>query len=218
VAEIVLRQSPLDHLSLDARAVAEPGAAGVVAGERRFVAKINLRGDPADEAFVTAAKGALKFFLPTTPNTVEGKRDRYALWLGPDEWLVIGAPGTEAKLAADLRKALDGIVAAVTDVTEGRTAIRLSGVHARETLAKGCGLDLHPRAFGRGRCAQTRLAKANVILHQLDDAPTFDVYVERSFADYLWRWIEDAGSEYGFAIVAEPIMAVLKARRGTPRG
>lgn len=213
MAEIFLRQSPLDHLSLDARAVAEAGSAGIVAGERRFVAKVNLRGDPGDADFVKAAKAALKFFVPTAPNTVEGKRDRYALWLGPDEWLVVGAPGTETRLAADLGKALDGIVAGVTDVTEGRTVIRLAGVHVRDLLAKGCGLDLHPRAFGPARCAQTRLAKANVILHQLDDAPTFDAYVERSFADYLWRWIEDAGTEYGFAIVAEPIMALLKGRR-----
>ena len=218
MAEIFLRQSPLDHLSLDARAVAEPGGAGVVAGERRFVAKVNLRGDPNDEAFVKAAKAALKFFVPTAPNTVEGKRERYALWLGPDEWLVVGAAGTEARLVADLRKALDGVVAAVTDVTEGRTVIRLSGPRARDLLARGCGLDLHPRAFGPGRCAQTRLAKANVILHQIDDAPTFDVIVERSFADYLWRWIADAGTGFGFAIVAEPIMALLKGKRSRASG
>ncbi len=212
MAELDLRQSPLDHLSLDARAVAEPGEAGVVAGERRFVAKVNLRGDGTDEAFVKGAKAALKFFPPTTPNTVEGKRERYALWLGPDEWLVIGAPGTETRLAADLGKALAGVVAAVTDVSDGRTVIRLHGPRVRDLLAKGCGLDLHPRAFGPGRCAQTRLAKANVILHQLDDAPTFDVYVERSFADYLWHWIADAGGA-DLGIVAEPVMAMLKTRQ-----
>ncbi|MGH8029326.1 MAG: sarcosine oxidase subunit gamma [Arenimonas sp.] len=213
MAEVYLRQSPLDHLSLDARAVVDPGAAGVVVGERRFVAKVDLRGDGADEAFVKAAKAALKFFLPTAANTVEGKRERYALWLGPDEWLVIAAPDTEARLVAGLGKALKGVAAAVTDVSDGRTVIRLHGERVRDLLAKGCGLDLHPRAFGPGRCAQTRLAKANVILHQLDDAPTFDVYVERSFADYLWRMIEDAALEYGFAVVAEPVMAALKAKR-----
>ncbi|MEX2650081.1 MAG: sarcosine oxidase subunit gamma family protein [Alphaproteobacteria bacterium] len=212
MAEVYLRQSPLDHLSLDARAAAEPGEAGVIAGERRFTAKVNLRGDPGDEVFVKAAKTALKFFVPAAPNTVDGKRERYALWLGPDEWLVVDAPGTEAKLVADLRKALDGLHAGVTDVTDGRTVIRLNGPNVRDVLAKGCALDLHPRAFGPARCAQTRLAKATVILHQLD-AQTFDVYIERSFADYLWRWIEDAGQEYGFAIVAEPVMAMLKRRR-----
>jgi sarcosine oxidase subunit gamma len=212
VAEVYLRQSPLDHLSLDARAHPEPGEAGVIAGERRFTAKINLRGDPADNAFVKAAKSALKFFVPAVPNTVDGKRERYALWLGPDEWLVVDAPGTEAKLVADLRKALAGLHAGVTDVTDGRTVIRLNGPNVRDVLAKGCALDLHPRAFGPAHCAQTRFAKATVILHQLD-AQTFDVYVERSFADYLWRWIEDAAGEYGFAIVAEPVMAMLKGRR-----
>ena len=215
MADIYLRQSPLDHLSLDARAVADAADARVIAGERRFIAKVNLRGDPADEAFVKGAKAALKFFPPTRPNTVEGKRERYALWLGPDEWLVIGQPGAETKLVADLAKALAGVVAAVTDVSEGRTVIRLHGPGVRDLLAKGCSLDLHPRVFGPGRCAQTRLAKANVILHQQDNAPTFDVYVERSFADYLWHWLEDAGD--GLAIVAEPIMAMLKGR-GRTRG
>jgi sarcosine oxidase subunit gamma len=213
VVEVYLRQSPLDHLSLDARAIADPADAGVIAGERRFTAKANLRGDAGEAAFAKAAKAALKFFLPREPNTVDGKRERYALWLGPDEWLVVDAPGAEAKLAADLRKAVEGLHAAVTDVTDGRTVIRLHGAHAADVLAKGCGLDLHPRAFKPARCAQTRLAKANVILHKIDEAPTFDVYVERSFADYLWRWIEDAGQEYRFAIVAEPVMAMLKSRR-----
>jgi sarcosine oxidase subunit gamma len=212
VVESYLRQSPLDHLSLDARAVADPGDAGVVASERRFLSKVNLRGDAADPAFAAAAKKALGFAPPANPNTVDGKRDRYALWLGPDEWLVVGAPGTEGRLVAGLRSALEGVVSAVTDVSEGRTVIRLTGHRARDVIAKGCPIDFHPRAFGPGRCAQSRYARALVILHQLDDAPTFDVYVERSFADYLWRMIEDASLEYGFAVVAEPVMAALKRR------
>lgn len=217
MVEPYLRQSPLDHLSLDARAVGDPGGAGVVAGERRFIAKVSLRGDPADPAFAAGAKTALGFAPPVAPNTVDGKRDRYALWLGPDEWLVVGAPDTQDKTVAALRAALAGCHAAVTDVSEGRTIIRLTGAHARDVIAKGCPIDLHPRAFGPGRCAQSRYARALVILHQLDEAPTFDLHVDRSFADYLWRVIEDASLEYGFAVVAEPVMAALKRRR-TPQG
>ncbi len=217
MVEAYLRQSSLDHLSLDARAVADPGDAGVIAGERRFVAKVNLRGDVSDPAFAAAVKTALGFVPPTAPNTVDGKRDRYALWLGPDEWLVIGAPDTQDKTVAALRSALAGRVAAVTDVSEGRTVIRLCGPRARDVIAKGCPIDLHSRAFGPGRCAQSRYARALVILHQLDDAPTFDLYVERSFADYTWRMIEDAALEYGFAVVAEPVMAAIKTKR-KPRG
>ena len=80
----------------------------------------------------------------------------------------------------------------------------VAGPSAREVLAKGCPLDLHPRSFPPARCAQSLLAKAAVLIHLIDDVPargpSFDVYVARSFAHYLWTWLEDAGREYGVLI------------------
>ena len=61
------------------------------------------------------------------------------------------------------------------------------GETARNLIAKGCPLDLHPRVFAAGRCAQSVLAKADVTLHQLDEEPSYDLFVLCSFADYLWR-------------------------------
>ena len=77
----------------------------------------------------------------------------------------------------------------------GQAVVNITGAHSRDLLAKGCGLDLHPRAFGPGRCAKTILAKAGVIIRQVDDSPSFDVIVRRSVADYLARWLEDAAQE-----------------------
>jgi sarcosine oxidase subunit gamma len=57
-------------------------------------------------------------------------------------------------------------------------------------------VDLHPRVFGPGRCAQTLLAKAQVIIHQVNDAPTFHLYVRTSFAWYVAEWLLDAMTEY----------------------
>ena len=112
-----------------------------------------------------------------------------------------------AGLLASLREALAGVHAAITDVTDGRVAFRVAGPSARDVLAKGCPLDLHPRAFPPGRCAQSLLAKASVLIHLVDDdperGPSFDVYVARSFAQYLWTWLEDAGREYG--VLIEPV-------------
>ncbi len=200
MAEAYLRQGVLDHLHLDARAVREPGAARVTLCERRFVGKLNLRGRPT-KRFLAAVGQALGFEPPVAANTAVGKGGRAALWLGPDEWLIVTPPGSEGETADALRTALKAQHCAVTEISDGRAVIGLSGARAREVLMKGCPLDLHARAFQAGHCAQSTLAKALVILHQTSDAPDYDIYVERSFADYLWAWLEDAAAEFDLAIV-----------------
>ena len=200
MVEAYLRLGVLDHRHLHARAADEAGDAGVVLCERRFVAKVNLRGKPIKK-FIDAARKALGLTLPKKPNTTAAGKGLTALMLGPDEWLLIGAPGREGEIAQALGHALAGQHAAITDVTEGRTVIGLEGRNARDLLMKGCPLDVHRREFKPGDCAQSVLAKAIVILHQTSDEPSYDIYVERSFADYLWTWLEDAAQEYGLAVV-----------------
>ena len=73
----------------------------------------------------------------------------------------------------------------------------MSGAGARDLLAAGCGLDLHPRVFGPGRCAQTLLARVPVVLHQLSDAPQYRVLVRRSYARWLVDWMIDAAGGLG---------------------
>ncbi len=204
--ELVPRQGALDHRRLEVRAVEDPGDAGVVLCERRLVGKVNLRGKPT-KRFRAAVKRALGFEPPVAANSTAGEGQRLALWLGPDEWLVVTPTGAEGETTEALRRALAGrhaavtAVTAVTDVSEGRAVIALSGANARDVLMKGCPLDLHPRAFKPGQCAQSTFAKALVIIHQTSAAPAYHIYVERSFADYLWMWLEDAAAEYGLAIV-----------------
>lgn len=199
MAEPYLRQSPLAHRALDARIAADTAAAGLVLAERRFLAKVNLRGRP-DAA---AVKQAVGVELPTEPNTVAEGNNIAVLWLGPREWLLVGPANAEKGMTEALGEALEDQSVGIVDVTEGRTVLRLSGPMVREVLAMGCPLDLHPRGFGAGRCAQSFLARSTVILHQVDEAPTFDLFVERSQADYMLRWFETAASPYGFALAAE---------------
>lgn len=203
--EPYLRQSALDHLGLAGRAGEAPAGVGVTLAEKTLPAAVNLRGNAGDPAFVEVVRAALGATLPTQPNTVALGDDLALLWLGPDEWLAVrhaAAPGAEAELAAKLRGSLDGVRAAVTEVGESLCCIAVAGPRARDLIAKGCPLDLHPRVFGgTGHCAQSHLAKAAITLHQTDDGPAFDLYTRRSFADYLWRWLEDAAREYGLAIV-----------------
>ena len=124
--------------------------------------------------------------------------ERTTLGLGPDEWLVLGPYGTQEDIERDLRAAIatGGDWGAVTDVSAQRTTFVLSTPRARDVLASGCSLDLHPRAFGPGRCAQTDLARANVVLHQLDARPTYELLVAGSFAAYVAAWLADALEEH----------------------
>ena len=210
MVEAYLRQSALAHLGLEGRSEAVRGAAGVAMGERPHRGIVNLRLDPGNAEATAALESAFGFALPAAANTSTGDADTIALWLGPDEWwLVVPGPEPEAgpALAEKLRAALTGHFAAVTEVGESRTCIRVAGPSARALLQKGCPLDVHPRAFVAGACAQSCLAKATVLVHlpadeSVTEGPIFDIYVARSFAEYLWAWLEDAGAEYGVAVIA----------------
>ena len=128
--------------------------------------------------------------LPTEPNTVTGDASRAALWLGLDEWLVLGPPGSEAALEAELR----ATGATVVDVSANRTTLELRGPRVRELLEFGCPIDLDPRVFGPGRCAQTLLARANALIWFVadDPEPVYRLLVRPSFAAYVAAWLADA--------------------------
>ena len=193
------RLSPLDNFRKTVASSAG-ASAGVVISERPYLGHMNLRGDSSDSTFADAVGSALGFDLPVEPNTVSGGSGMLALWLGPDEWLVVTPPDERGAVAGRLGEALARVHSSVTDISGGQTLVNLSGGNAREVLAKGCSLDLHPRAFGEGRCAQTLVSGANVILVWAGPEPSFDLIVRRSFADYLALWLHDASLEYGVVV------------------
>ena len=202
MAERYRRRSALAHLALEARASAAVDDAGVMLGECPIRGLLVLRGDGASAEFRDAVSAVLGVEPVSEPLTGARKRDVSMLWLGPDEWLVVTPDRRVARIERALRDALEGRRAALTDVSHGRTVLTLSGPEARAVLAKGCPLDLHPRVFGPGRCAQSRLAKCQVLIHQTNPAPTFEIYVNRSFSQYAWAWLEDAAREFGVRIVS----------------
>jgi sarcosine oxidase, subunit gamma len=159
--------------------------AAVGAAEVAFLAQLTLRADPAVAARVP-------FPLPPAPNTWTAGGGREALWLGPDEWLVVGPPGSAPALAAELDRALDGEHHAVVDTSANRTVVELAGDGRFELLTQGCGLDLHPRAWRPGCCAQTLLARVPVLLQERDQATR--VFVRASFAAHLADWVHAVGA------------------------
>jgi sarcosine oxidase subunit gamma len=182
-ADATRRRSPLDGVALPA---------GV--REIPLLAQLDVRVDPADPSAREAIESVIGP-LPLAPNTFHGGADASVLWLGPDEWLVVGPPGGEAALEAQLRDALGelGPAVAIVDVSANRTTIELTGPAARDVLERGCPLDLE-RDVRPGSCAQTLVARANVLLQQMDDAPTYRLFVRPSFAAYLAAWLADARS------------------------
>lgn len=203
-----LQTSPLAHLDPAAGASAAPEAAAVRLSVEPFRGQLCLRGGSDDRAFAQKVKASVGLDLPVEPLTSTVGKGGSLLWLGPDEWLLVAPYGTEGTIQRALEGGLAGLHHAVVDVTDSRVVIAVMGRAAWDLLAKGCGLDLHPDHFPVGRCAQTHFARAHALIHRLPDGSDghacFELYVHRSFCEYAWLWLIDAGLEFGVA-VAEPV-------------
>jgi sarcosine oxidase subunit gamma len=203
MVETYQRRSALAHFGLNALANQSGAGGGITLGESAHRAIINIRGDAAASAFIAAVKAATGCDLPLAANTVAMAGDVRILWLGPDEWWVVGTDARRAGLIDGLRNAFAGQHTNVTDVSESRTVITITGPASRDVLARGISNDLHPRALGPGQCIQTSLSRTNVLLHQTDNAPSYEIYVLKSFSDYLWRWIGLIAEDFGMTVKAE---------------
>jgi len=170
-----------------------PGdAAGprIVLTELSFARQIALRWRPPASAYLAGLP------LPLEPNRVASMGPVRTLWLGPDEWLVTAPDGTAPELLTRLARAIAGQPAAIIDLSSSRAVVEIAGRMARTLLEKGCGLDLHPRAFAPGHCAQTLVARVPIILDQLSAAPAYRLFVRRSAARWLCDWLIDAAEEF----------------------
>ena len=153
--------------------------------------QLSLRLDPDGPAAASVAK-VLGAELPTTPCTYVPAGPVDLLWLGPDEWLLLAPPDADG-LRPALVEAIAPDFGTVTDVSAQRTTFDLTGPDVRDVLARGCAIDLHPRAAPTGTCVQTLLAQAGVILQVRDaDAPAVRLLVRSSYAPYLTAWLADA--------------------------
>jgi sarcosine oxidase subunit gamma len=141
-----------------------------------FLAQVDLRVDPA-------YAGLAPYPLPIEPNIAVDDGRRAALWLGPDEWLILGPPGASAEIVAELETGFAHVDRSVVDVSASRVAIELTGAGRFDLLAHVCPLDLDPRVWATGRCAQTLLGRAQVILQERTE--TTGILVRPSFADYV---------------------------------
>ena len=188
-----LRRSPLQHLHERLSRGSIAGDRAVTVREIPFLGMVAVRVSPGSPSSARLAE-RLGTPLPEHCGSVTSSGNHSALWLGPDEWLIV----TEAdggELADELRNALGSDPGSVVDVSANRTTLELSGPAARETLEKGCVVDLHPGSFGPGTAVATTLAPVPVLLWQTG-ATTYRVLPRASFADYVARWLLDAATEF----------------------
>jgi sarcosine oxidase, subunit gamma len=152
--------------------------------------RLVLRGRAAATRAVTAPLG---FALPVEPCRAVTVGDRSALWLGPDEWLILAAPADS--IAAALAQVLQPHAHSLVEVSQRQCAIEISGTAAADVLNAGCPLDLDPAAFPPGMCTRTVLAKSETILWRVA-AEKFRLEVTRSFAPYVRRFLLEAARDY----------------------
>ncbi len=133
--------------------------------------------------------------LPLTPRVVQAEGASF-MWAGPERWLVTAPARLPHELVASLRARTDGI-AAVCDQSDSRILLRVSGPLARETLAKGISLDLHPSVFMPGSTAITIVAHIGCQIWQIDDTPTYILAAPTSLVASFCRWLAAAMAEFG---------------------
>ena len=148
-----------------------------------------LRGGPEVRL---AAEEALKLGVPAVACRAAAEGESAALWLGPDEWLLISAERHAEETATALRGALAGLAHSLVEVSHRQVALEVSGPDAPVLLAAGCPLDLDIGVFPVGMCTRTLLAKAEVVLWRTR-AETFRLEVWRSFAPYVSAFLAEAG-------------------------
>lgn len=186
------------------RQVAKPGRFGatgptpLVIQERRLslVQVMTRKGREAE--LQAAIRNAFGLDLPA-PQRAATSAATTAIWIQPGMWM-LSAPGHAEGAMARLVKEATGDAASIVDQTHGKTVLTLSGARARDVMAKGCRLDLHPRAFKPGHSAVTQVAHIGCMLRQIDDTPSYEMLVPSSFAETFFGWLTHSAAEYGYEI------------------
>ena len=183
-ASPLAHRSPAENTSIDLHEITTRGM-------------IDLRGLANDRKFMAAAKQVLGLDLPKAPRSSVSWGDMKALWLSPDQWLILCARDKAPTLLDELNKALAGIHSLAVDVSDMRCVIHLEGEGVRETMMKGCSLDLLSDDYEPGTVRRVRFAEIAGLLHVVEQN-AIDLYVFRSYADYTWDFLLKAarkGSE-----------------------
>ncbi len=128
----------------------------------------------------------------------------FTLWISPDEFLHLLPLKNKDALVSKLEEDLLATHAAVVDNSGGFSYLELGGSALHKVLAKTCAYDCSTENLPTGKVVSTLIGKAPVIIfrHKNNKADTatgeagVSLLIRFSFADYVWRLLEDAAGEY----------------------
>ena len=158
-----------------------------------------LRGDSKDKTFNSAIKEALNVALPVKPKQTCMSGRVNLFWMSPDEWLMVCSEDDSIWLEEQLHTHLTGHYALI-DNSSGQTLLRISGTKVHSLLMHSCVYDFSPNHFKLKTCVQTKFAQASALIFKRDDN-VFDLFIRRSFADYIGAWCLDASHEYNVCLI-----------------
>ena len=174
--------------------------AGVLIEERLGLSIVQVatrRGQA--EAAASAIERSMGISPSSEANSVAAGERASAVWIAPGQWLLVAEGMAEGELERLLREAVRDATA-IMDQSHARSVLRIAGPQAGALLAKGCPLDLDPRTFPAGTCAQSMVGPVAALLHRLDETLLFDLYLPRSYAVSVWEWLTESAAEFGFRV------------------
>ena len=166
---------------------------------RRRINRKDDRIEKEGREFLTNVGKNLNMILPTEANTSTTSDKLTAIWLSPDEWMIISNElASKDTNKSDLYEMLFNSISktnlgAVIDVTDQFVQLELKGENVYEIFSAGSPFNFNEFKEKKGSTTQTVLNHIDVILHHKDEN-TVNLFVRRSFAEHLFSWIEDSAS------------------------
>jgi sarcosine oxidase subunit gamma len=190
-------RSPLAGIAIAGRHGAPEGAPGIVLRERAdlALATIIARRGQSDSVRGKLSE-AFGLNAPVAPRRVSAGTVSL-IWSGPGQWLALARPARAPGFVREIEEALDGL-AAITDQTDGRVVVSVTGPKASLAMAKLFPIDLHPSVFDADHAALTKMALINVQIWR--DGGGFEIAAPSSYAGSFWTALMHACEEYGVQV------------------
>lgn len=140
--------------------------------------------------------------LPVTAGRSLETEEFLALPLSPGQWMLLAEGGANGSFCHSIGERIGGL-GYISEQSHSRVVLRISGERSRDILAKGCRLDLHPTVMQPGACITTKMAQVGVLLHQVDNVPSYDLLVYSGFGQFFWQWMKESALEFGYSTAVE---------------